>query len=483
MKQGKKLLGAGEGESEESPVSVEDIADVETAGSGPMGVRSFRERFGEMLEKAGIEALVVIIDDLDRCSPERIVANLEAIKLFLSVDRTAFIIGADPRIVRHAISQVYDPNEIQSEAGEYADRTDVVTDYLEKVIQVPYHLPRLSPAEVQTYMGLLFCKRHLDEASYERVLEAYRAHRKADRYSVFGYGAVNDALDEDLADVLAESLQFCASSAPLITEGLKGNPRQVKRFLNAFVLRKKLAKVANLENIRDDVLVKLMILEYARRPRFNQLYEWQAAEEGHPSELRELEEALHGLDDEMSEEEAAREVHQDWGETSVRRWIKMEPKLSEIDLRDYFWIARDRMQTVLSDASMVPPVVRRAAEDLLSGNSGREQKAIEMIADFGSDEEAMLVELVGGHARRHPDERDGFSALMLLIEEEVPGSVEELKSVLSASPTGQLPPAVGMRIHTLTRGNADLRAQLDSTIQKLRASDTQIGRALENSSN
>ena len=33
-------------------------------------------------------------------NPERIVENLEAI-VFLNVDRAAFVIGADPRIVEH----------------------------------------------------------------------------------------------------------------------------------------------------------------------------------------------------------------------------------------------------------------------------------------------------------------------------------------------------------------------------------------------
>ena len=90
----------------------------------------------------------------------RIIDNLEAIKLFLSVDRTAFVIGADPRIVRHAISSIYKPEEIRAESGEYEPQTDIVNDYLEKLIQVPYRLPRLSPAEVQTYMSLLFATRH-----------------------------------------------------------------------------------------------------------------------------------------------------------------------------------------------------------------------------------------------------------------------------------------------------------------------------------
>ena len=69
-----------------------------------------------------------------------------------------------------------------------------------------------------------------------------------------------------LPEPLEQSLQWVSSIAPALTEGLKGNPRQVKRFLNALLLRKQLAMAAGL-NIRDIVLVKLMLLEYILGPR------------------------------------------------------------------------------------------------------------------------------------------------------------------------------------------------------------------------
>ena len=99
----------------------------------PMDVRTFRSRFAEMLKNSDIETLIILIDDLDRCLPQRIIDNLEAIKLFLCVDNTAFVIGADPRIVRYAISTIYRPEEIQKD--EIADpSSNIVKDYLEKLI-------------------------------------------------------------------------------------------------------------------------------------------------------------------------------------------------------------------------------------------------------------------------------------------------------------------------------------------------------------
>jgi len=48
-----------------------------------------------------------MVDDLDRCSPDRIIETLEAIKLFLSVENTTFIIAIDEDVVRYSVKRKY----------------------------------------------------------------------------------------------------------------------------------------------------------------------------------------------------------------------------------------------------------------------------------------------------------------------------------------------------------------------------------------
>jgi predicted KAP-like P-loop ATPase len=67
------------------------------------GIREFRADFEKLLAELDIKALVVMIDDLDRCMPDTIIETLEAIKLFLFVPRSAFVIGADERLVKYAV--------------------------------------------------------------------------------------------------------------------------------------------------------------------------------------------------------------------------------------------------------------------------------------------------------------------------------------------------------------------------------------------
>ena len=70
-------------------------------------IGEFRQDFRDLLNDLDVRVLVVFIDDLDRCLPANIIDTLEAIRLFLAVPKTAFVIGADERIVRHAISTRY----------------------------------------------------------------------------------------------------------------------------------------------------------------------------------------------------------------------------------------------------------------------------------------------------------------------------------------------------------------------------------------
>ena len=45
--------------------------------------------------------VVVFVDDLDRCPPERIVQVIDAIKLFLDVPGCVYVMGLDREIIEH----------------------------------------------------------------------------------------------------------------------------------------------------------------------------------------------------------------------------------------------------------------------------------------------------------------------------------------------------------------------------------------------
>lgn len=337
----------------------EDVVDLEEQYQL---VRKFRDDFSNLLQEGKVEKLIVLIDDLDRCLPDRIIDNLEAIKLFLNVEKTAFVIGADPRIVRDAIRYRYKDLITREESSDENKR--VVTDYLEKLIQIPYSLPKLSDTEVETYITLLFCEDSIvEKADMDVVLREFKKFRKSDRYSVFGMEQIKKVITEGkVRKRLETNVSLISKLSPLIAGNLDGNPRQIKRFLNTFVLRKKLADAAKLDDFKEDILAKLMILEYAEPKKFTTLYGWQMQNKGYAQELRELEthegKARHKIGEKLK----------DWNTPKILTWLNSEPMLANVDLRDYFWLSRDSLRA-MSDV-MTPPVVKTIMNALLIKNQG-----------------------------------------------------------------------------------------------------------------
>lgn len=457
---------------------LEDVIKADKSAASPMDVRTFRDRFEAMLAETEIESLVILIDDLDRCSPERIIENLEAIKLFLNVKRTAFVIGADPRIVRHAIATRYPAVVSGNNSDGSAISETIVTDYLEKLIQIPYTLPRLSPAEVHTYMVLLFCSQGLDAENFKKCLNACGEQRNQNRYSVFGYAAVGDAIKGiGMSDSLSKSLTFCASIAPLITEGLKGNPRQVKRFLNALAFRKQLAKIADLQNVRDDILVKLMVLEYGYPTEFRQLFEWQSTQKGIPSQLQILEEAFSEPDGEGIKK-AEKEIGSKWVTPFAQRWVIMEPRLAGVDLSDYFWIARDRLESTLAGVSFISPVVRRILDDLLSNNAAKQKRVIPSVLELSPEERILLMDRIRESVLRHPTDVEGYNVLRMLIENDVVEATQTMADVLTNCPADAIPPSVGLAVMVLVNEKPRLTTIFDPPLSALKKTNTKIGKAL-----
>jgi hypothetical protein len=128
-------------------------------------LQGFRGEFAALMDDLPeIGRVVVLVDDLDRCLPGTVIATLEAVKLFLSVPKMAFVIAADRRTVSLAIATEYEPSPQAAKMGQ---------QYLEKIVQIPVRVPALGRAESEAYLALLMLERHLADGA---TLEPYALH-------------------------------------------------------------------------------------------------------------------------------------------------------------------------------------------------------------------------------------------------------------------------------------------------------------------
>ncbi|MDN5109155.1 P-loop NTPase fold protein [Aliarcobacter butzleri] len=78
-----------------------------------------------------IDRIVLYIDDLDRCSENKIMDVLEAIHLLLAFDLFIVIVGVDTRWIKKSL---------ESKRNLEDGKTATATEYLEKIFQIPFHL-------------------------------------------------------------------------------------------------------------------------------------------------------------------------------------------------------------------------------------------------------------------------------------------------------------------------------------------------------
>lgn len=407
-------------------------------------VAEFRKDFAELLEATKFKRLIVIIDDLDRCSPERIIENLEAIKLFLNVPKTAFIIGADPRIVKYAIEHKYKNNKEIEE-----DNNRIIIDYLEKLIQLPYALPRLSESEVETYISMLICKKEIDSTGFIKVLEEFKKYREKNKYSAFGLSNFESILVTEDFQKVKDNVITIPSLVPLITNSLYGNPRQIKRFLNTYTIRKRLAKVASLQSFNDAVLAKMMILEYSEPKLFKRLFEWQISQDGMPKEIIEIEAICKdkGIEDILSELKDSE--FKEWSKPKIIKWFQIEPLISGVDLRDYYWIARDKLENSITATSMIPPVVRALFNELLPDSmTATVTKSLlkEKFVPFNDLEKDAFFNLISSNIKRNPQQKRLYDIFNIMLEEKIENTAYHYKEALKIVSINDIEPAVATRL-------------------------------------
>lgn len=318
-------------------------------GDTSLYVSRFREAFEEIIEKAEFKAIVVYVDDLDRCAPDRIIECLEAVKLFLNVNRTAFVFGADERIIEYAIKDHYPSTDEVKSISRFSD-------YLEKLIQIPYRIPKLSRTEQETYLTLLLCQKYTTEAHFEKILNAFQEFRNREHLAKFGIEQIESINEIDKGAI--QSVRELLDIFPLMYLFLNGNPRQMKRFLNTFDLRLQMADVAAMQ-IKSDVLVKLMVLEYnpAFRIQFEELYRRQAESGGVLNGIKEVENIEIG--------KPMPDTWKNWDSPVLRNWLATKPSLYEVSMTDYFWVSRESLDEKSNIDNSIPSLVRIALRNIL----------------------------------------------------------------------------------------------------------------------
>ena len=113
----------------------------------------------------------MFIDDLDRCLPANALEVLESMKLFFDMEGFVFVTGLDQAVVEAAVASKYNPTD---NAGPAAAITG--TNYIKKVFQVPFALPRISTGQLNEYLDDIIARAELVPAQQQDFDVNVRPH-------------------------------------------------------------------------------------------------------------------------------------------------------------------------------------------------------------------------------------------------------------------------------------------------------------------
>jgi hypothetical protein len=268
---------------------------------------------------------VVFIDDLDRCSPDRISEILEAINLFLSGEypECVFVLGIDAKVVATAMELVHKDLLDESERG----KGKLGWQFMDKFIQLSFPMPRPSNRQKEAYLDSLLgvaqsdrdetrtkeiatqagqVDRELRDGTLQPDEAAALVGKLAGDPAAGGSAAARNAAEsvietgaQGFSDSSEETVEALRSQLPHLSD----NPRTIKRAINLyrfyrFISWAREASSPDLESADPTLIARWAVLA-ARWPQFVQWLQVNGRDSDDPLSL--VEDDWRGKEPELCE--------------------------------------------------------------------------------------------------------------------------------------------------------------------------------------
>ncbi len=172
--------------------------------------------------------IVVFIDDLDRCAPDKVLEIFESIKIFLGMKCFIYVLGMSYEVIEKCIREKYEDLGIEGK------------DYIKKIIQIPFRIPEWQDPELEEY--------------FESITKALGDPEK------------------DLKDPANLYSKLFSESKELVIKGIEKNPREVKRFINSYIVTQ---EVFRKEELDDKILLPLQIFQFRWKDFYDKIFRFK----------------------------------------------------------------------------------------------------------------------------------------------------------------------------------------------------------------
>ncbi|MBC7911371.1 MAG: TIR domain-containing protein [Pyrinomonadaceae bacterium] len=254
--------------------------------------------------------IVIFVDDLDRCSPAKVGQVVEAVNLFLAGDfpNCMFVMGMDTEMVAAALQAAHKDmiSQLPSDAG-----IPVGWRFMDKFVQLPFMIPPTEKGNLLRYTTSLFSNNlgHAPDAQVDKLAQEAAARivtraavepeteklREEHHLNEAQVARMKDQMEARVVQrKLDEGIEKFNDQNPEIkrviaaaTSYFRGNPRELKRFINAFrfqyflwwAQRAQGLDVPTLDQLRRWTVLSMRWPEVVRWLRRSGGSEWRASAE------------------------------------------------------------------------------------------------------------------------------------------------------------------------------------------------------------
>jgi Cdc6-like AAA superfamily ATPase len=205
-------------------------------------IRKDLENLEERL-RANKGRILIVVDDLDRCEPEKAVEVLQAINLLLNFESFIVCLGIDARIITAAVDKHYE--------GLLGDVGASGYEYLEKIVQIPFRIPQPSEEEIKAFISKQLGNPEPPSEDTEFEADSTKPPSEDTEFEADSTKpSSEDTEDPQAAAQVAfphDELKGFQDVAPF----LRKNPRHLKRLVNVYRLVRSLAAAKDERAILD----------------------------------------------------------------------------------------------------------------------------------------------------------------------------------------------------------------------------------------
>lgn len=154
-----------------------------------------------------------------------------------------------------------------------------------------------------------------------------------------------------------------------------------------------------------------------------------------------------------------------WSSDYLRQWLSSDPSLKDINLQDYFWIARDALKNEKPIASLVTNKVMLLFRELwiLQASGTMKQKLPEIVNACDDSEKDMIVRLINDNLKRNPKSENCWRILNydennLLLSDKI----DRLKLLFNNIRTEEIDPKAAIFFVRMSSLNDEIHHYIDS---------------------